>query len=207
MATSNIYVGPQDGWTEVLADGGNNVRISIIPETHPFFVYGGDDVPVLNGGFGTGTVVFAVGVPVAAQTVVIGTETYTFRAARALPFEVTIGGTNLITAANFRAAVAADSALVTPSIATNTVTVRAKVQGTAGNYAMSTAATNVTVGGAAMTGGTNSDTGVQINCGCFQIDNSTTDSFYVRLSSNVPNSTNYDGRARIDVYAAPPVAP
>lgn len=39
--TQTFYIGPQDGWTQVIAPGTTPVvRISAVPYTHPFFVYG-----------------------------------------------------------------------------------------------------------------------------------------------------------------------
>lgn len=41
MATKNYAIGPQDGWTKVIATGlAASVRISVFPHTHPFYVFG-----------------------------------------------------------------------------------------------------------------------------------------------------------------------
>lgn len=101
MATSNTYIGPQDGWTKVITSGANNLRITGNPCRHAFFVWGAAD-----------------GSPPAATAI-----------------------------------------------------------------------------------------GVQVDGYGFQIDNSTTDSFWVKVPTNLPGSVNNDGRLRIDVYSAPVVTP
>lgn len=101
MATSNTYIGPQDGWIKVITSGANNLRITGNPGRHAFFVWGAAD-----------------GSPP--------------------------------TAANI---------------------------------------------------------GVQCSCEGFQIDSDTTDSFWVKVPTNLPGSVNNDGKLRVDVYAAPVVAP
>lgn len=42
MATKNYFVGPEDGWVKVVtgASPAASVRISAMPHTHPFFVFG-----------------------------------------------------------------------------------------------------------------------------------------------------------------------
>jgi len=101
----------------------------------------------------TGQVLFT-GIPTAAQTLTIGDEVYTFRAARAVPFEVTIGIDATATGANLVTALGLDSDLVTGVNVTGTVTLTAQVPGTAGNAInLSETASNTTVSGPFMTGG------------------------------------------------------
>lgn len=46
MATKSFYVGPQDGWLNIIQIGNARaVRISAVPHTHPFFVYGDSGTP------------------------------------------------------------------------------------------------------------------------------------------------------------------
>lgn len=46
MATKSFYVGPQDGWLNVIVAGtAAAVRISGVPHSHPFYVYGGSGAP------------------------------------------------------------------------------------------------------------------------------------------------------------------
>ncbi len=102
----------------------------------------------------TGQVIFS-GLPVAGQTLTIGPEVYTFRASRAVAFEVTIGGSATLTGDNLVTALGLDSTHVTGVNLTGTVTLTAKAAfaGTAGNAInLSETATNTAVSGAFMTG-------------------------------------------------------
>lgn len=100
-----------------------------------------------------GEVAFS-GLPTADQTVTIGGETYTFKAAAANAFEVTIGGDASATADNFVSTVTADSSLVKAENDSGTVTVTAISGGIAGNsIALAESADNVTVSGSFLTGG------------------------------------------------------
>lgn len=49
--TKNYFIGPQDGWTQIVTGAVtpiNTLRISAIPHTHPFFVYAGASLPAAN---------------------------------------------------------------------------------------------------------------------------------------------------------------
>lgn len=45
MSTSNFWVGPQDDWVQVVTGPTNQIRITGVPHTHPFQVYGGSSAP------------------------------------------------------------------------------------------------------------------------------------------------------------------
>lgn len=53
--TKSYFVGPQDGWVEIL-DASTTImqflRISATPHTHPFYVYSGSSAPVLGTDIG-----------------------------------------------------------------------------------------------------------------------------------------------------------
>lgn len=102
----------------------------------------------------TGSVTFS-GLPIANETVTIGgTEIYTFKAAAAAPFEVTIGADANATGANLATVIGADSILVTGVNAAGVVTLTAISAGASGNsITLAEAATNTTVSGATLTGG------------------------------------------------------
>ncbi len=105
----------------------------------------------------TGNVTYT-GLPTAAQTLTIGDEVYTYRAARAIPFEITIGGDATSTGANTVTAIGLDSDLVSGANALGVVTLTALVPGVAGNsVTLSETASNTTVSGAHMTGGTQTE--------------------------------------------------
>lgn len=128
----------------------------------------------------TGSVIFA-GLPTATQTVLIGSETYTFVALRAAPFEVTIGADATGTGDNLVTALTADSTLVSGINTTGTVALTADAAGFASNYALSTAATNTSVSGATMTGGNDEAPAIAAN----------------------PNATAVDGAGTVTVTAQP----
>lgn len=44
MPVSNTYLQPEDGW-KVVVTGPAFIRMSVVPETHPFYVYKGSIVP------------------------------------------------------------------------------------------------------------------------------------------------------------------
>lgn len=103
----------------------------------------------------TGTVTFS-GLPSAIenQTVDIGDETYTFVVARTEPFQVSVGATAALTAANLNAAVNSDSGIVTTTVSGAVVTVSAVIPDFKGNSInLKTDATNVAVSGTTLTGG------------------------------------------------------
>lgn len=199
MATTNFYIAPSDGWVQI-ADSPDFLRTSAVPHTHQYYIFAGSAAPSLTAAAGTGSVVFATGVPIAGEHVIIGSETYVFRAAASLPFEVTIAATNLLTAVNFATIVNAQSTLVTAINTTGTVALTAKAVGTQGNYALSENATNVSVSGAAMTGGAPPQLGV-LNCHKpFWMNVTSADKFFARVQNPVPYSNDGSGSMRLDVF-------
>jgi hypothetical protein len=50
MATKSYSIGPQDGWTKIVASGHfASLRVSAYPHTHPFFIFGDPTaVPVVG---------------------------------------------------------------------------------------------------------------------------------------------------------------
>lgn len=191
VVTGYTLLHPQDGWVEIAATSvANFLRINHTPHHIPIFIYVGNSPPATSPAIATGTVTFSTGVPVAAQTVTIGSETYTFVATRTAPFQVAIGGTNLVTATNFAAAVNSDSKLVTASDTSGTVTLTAILGGTVGNYALATNATNVAVSGANMTGGVNVNPGFRIDCATEHFDGAFTGNVYARIQNNSNDKVN-----------------
>ena len=200
MPTNNFNIAPSDGWVQI-ASAYNFIRVSGFPHTHPYYLYSGASAPSLLATPATGSVIFAGGVPTAGQTVTIGSETYTFRAARALPFEVTIGVDATATGANLVTALGIDSQLVTGVNTTGTVALTSKAKGAAANYTLSENADNTTVSGAAMTGGTDPVQGVLMCHHPFKVNVTASDAaLFARVVNNVPNSKNFDGKLRLDVF-------
>lgn len=200
MPAANFYLSPADGWTQI-ADSPKFVRVSGYPHTHPYYVYAGASAPSLVPTAATGTLTFAVGVPIADETVTIGAEVYTFKAARANPFEVTIGADNATTAANFVTAVNTDSTLVSATRVTNVVTLHAYVAGTAGNAITTTeAATNVSFGGATLSGGAAIVEGILVCHHPFKVNVTMAEKLWARVPTPVPNANKNDGKIRLDVF-------
>lgn len=198
MPTANFYLGQNDGWVEI-ADAPDFVRTSGYPYSHPYYVYAGSSAPSLVAIAGTGTVTFAIGVPIDGETVTVGSEVYTFKDTAVDPFDVEIAATNILTAQNLKTVVNTDSTLVIASGASNIITLTAIAIGTQGNYALSEAATNVSVSGAALTGGTDVTVGVSIAHHPLKINVTMTEKLYARIISPVPNSNRADGKLRLDV--------
>lgn len=198
MPTSNYYIQASDGWVEVESGGASFVRISRQPSSHPLYVAGGASPPT-PGANASGTITFT-GLPVADETVTVGSDVFTFKAAAVAPFEVTIGADANATATNLAAVITARSSVASATSLAGAVTVTALARGTVGNsIALAEAATNVTVSGANLSGGVNPLIGVGLECGeSFFLDVTTTDNFYVRTPSPRP-----DGPLRIDVYTVP----
>lgn len=199
MPTANTYVGPADGWVQI-ASAPAFVRVTAFPVTHPYYLFAGSSAPSLVASAASGTVTFTTGVPTAGQNVTIGSEVYVFRASASLPFEVTIGGTNLLTAVNFAAIVNAQSTLVNASNTAGTVTITAKAVGTQGNYGLTKTAANVSVSGAALTGGTNITVGVLMHKHPFKVNVTMTEKLYVRVPVPVADANLIDGKLRLDVF-------
>jgi hypothetical protein len=165
ITTANYQLNPQDGWVQVATSASSFLRLSKVPHHLPVWLAFGASAPATVSAAGSGTFTFSGGVPTAGQTVVIGTETYTFRASASLAFEVTIGGSANATATNFAAVVNSTSTLVNASDnLAGVITITAKVPGSAGNYATSSAATHVSAGGAALTGGVDINSGFRWDC-------------------------------------------
>lgn len=115
----------------------------------------------------TGTLTIAVGNAADGNTVTINTTAYTFKTSlTGAGFEVLIGSANTDTANNLAAAInLADGAgttygsvttkigIVSASAASNIVTFTAAIRGAVGNYSLAKSGANLTVSGAAMTGG------------------------------------------------------
>lgn len=196
--TANTYVGPQDGWVQIAATAATFIRVSGYPHTHPYQLFFGSAAPSLAPVAASGTVTFSTGVPTAGQTVTVGTEVYTFRAAAAAPFEVTIGASNLLTAVNFAAVVNSTSALVAASNAAGVVTLTSIRAGALGNYNLSKTASNVAVSGAALTGGLDIPVGITVVHKPFWLSGLTSQPLWARVVNPVPNSNRMDGRLRLD---------
>ena len=101
---------------------------------------------------GTASIVFAGGVPTNTQTIIIGTDTYEAVTSGATGLQFNIGGTNLITATNFAAAVNGGSSIITAVDTAGTVVVTSVLDTTVGNYTITNTLSHVTAP-AAMTGG------------------------------------------------------
>lgn len=198
-AATNYLISPKDGWVNVAPTASKFVRISAFPHTHPYYVSFGSSAPALLGTNGTGTVTFSTGVPTAGNTVTVGTEVYTFRAAASLPFEVTIGSDFHVSATNFTAIVNAQSKLVTASDASDVVTLLAKAVGTQGNLGLSKVGANIAVSGAVLTGGTDAQPGILVCHKPYWMNITTDAKMWARVVNPVPNSNNVNGSLRLDV--------
>lgn len=199
MPTANFYVGPGDNWVQV-ATAPKFARVSGFPHTHPYYLAAGSSAPSLTGTVATGTVTFSTSVPSDGNTVTVGTETYTFRSAPTLPFDVQIGGTFTLTAQNFLTTVNLVSTLVNASGAAAAITLTSKLVGTIGNYALSKVGANIAVSGVAMTGGANVTEGVLMCHHPFKVNVTMTENIYVRVPVDCANANNNDGKLRIDVF-------
>jgi len=144
------------------------------------FLIGGDAegtidnlVEIINGraivaaGAATGTVTISGGVPIADEEVVIGDDTYVFKALAAAPFEVTIGGDAAITATNMISVINDDdtSGVTASDGGSGVAALTADVAGAVGNdIVLTEAATNTAVSGAGtLTGGYNAIPAVAAN--------------------------------------------
>lgn len=169
--------------TDVLA--GRGYLVGATP-ANPLGVRGLENVIVSDGPAGTqasGTITFA-GNPTAADTVTLGTTTYTLVSALTGANDVLIGATAADTAANLAAAINAGPGVGTvygagtvmnpdasATVATATVTAKARTAGTAGNsIALTKAGTNINVSGATLTGGTGTGATVYVEGEDYTVD-------------------------------------
>lgn len=205
VTTTDLYVRPEDGW--VLAAAAPAAYLLIKPENFfPWWVAVASAPPATAATRAAGSVVFG-GLPLAAETVTIGGEVFTFRAAAALPFEVTIGADANATAANLAAAIMAYSTKVTATASTNTVTLAAKVPGTVGNaITLTEAATNVTVSGATLANAVSALIGISMGRESdqrfepFELPNGTAGNVYIRVKDPIA-SEPVNQQARFGVVA------
>lgn len=208
-ATKNYYVGPSDGWAEIVDATSTNLiflRTSSVPHTHPYYVYSGSSAPSLAPTAATGTVTFSTANPTAAHVVTIGAETYTFVASGATGTQVNIGADFTATAQAFKTVVNANSTLVVASGAAATITLTAVAAGAQGNaITLTTNDSNIAVSGANLASGLDIVQGVLVCHHPFKVFNTSStpngSKFWVRVVSPVPNSQRSDGKLRIDVYA------
>lgn len=132
------YANPQIGREYLCADGAGKVKA-------------GDHVA-------TGTITVSGGLPTAAETFVVGTQTFAFQAgARTAAGQVQIGGDADACVTNIAAAINADltTVVAVPNLTADTVVIYAKTPGTAGNsIPLTESATNVAVDGSGTLGGT-----------------------------------------------------
>lgn len=115
--------------------------------------YSADETPV-NAVAATGIITMA-GIAIAEETFVIGAQTFTWKAARSVAGEVTIGADAPAAVTNLVTAITADITDVTAADgAGDTVDLTAATKGVAGNSIVLTeASTNMTVDGSGTLGG------------------------------------------------------
>ena len=179
---TNVTIHPQDGWVQLSAGVTNFLRVSKFPDHVPVFLYAGSSAPTTNPAAATGSVVFTSGIPVATQTITIGTETWTFAATRTGAYTVAIGGTNLVTATNFAAAVNADSVIVSAADVSGTVTITSIATGPQGNLTISGTAAHTTL--TSMTGGALAQAGYRWACHTTHFDSASIDKLWGRILQN-----------------------
>jgi hypothetical protein len=155
------------GFVRVIEDGGCSVQINrFVTVSYSGFDFTFGMLPILaaasgkvkwDGTAAQGTITQTVGLPTAEDTIVVGGQTYTFKALRAAVGQITIGASIDACVTNIAAAINLDSTVVTAvaSTALDTVVLTAKVPGVAGNSIVFTeAATNIAVDGAGTLGTT-----------------------------------------------------
>lgn len=158
LTDTTIAVIPTDGVTVSMTFSETGANTSWLSTSA--FRYLVHDAIYMSAGYtpavaATGSVTFT-GLPNVNDTVTIGAEVYTFKAARGAANEVTIGASATATGDNFVTALGLDSALVSGSNASGVVTLTALAAGTSGNsITLAESAANTTVSGATMTGGVN----------------------------------------------------
>jgi len=184
---STTKLTPGAGWVE-LAAGPSTAFLRVSKNVHhvPVFLFVGSSAPSLNPTNATGSVVFSTGVPTNGQTVLIGTETYTFVTSGSAPFDVVIGATFLLTATAFAAAVNANSQLVTAADVSGTVTLTAISNGPVGNYTVTTAATHVV--GTSLSGGALAVAGFRMETCDTHFDGAYSGNLYGRIITNSNDS-------------------
>lgn len=190
MATTNFYIAPADGWTQVAEDGAY-LRVSSGSGT-PFYVAVGSAAPS-GGAQATGTITFT-GLPVADETVTVNGQVYVFKASASTALQVTIGADGPATATNLATKINANSTAVTASVAAGVVTLHALAAGAAGNaVTLTETATNVAASGATLAGGVDAQLGMLMTAGkSLQIQNTFTGKVFVRTIAR-------NGPSRIDV--------
>lgn len=151
----------------------------------------------VNAVAASGVVTFS-GTPVANEKLTIGTQEFTFKATRAVAFEITINANNTTQGDNLVTAITADLTNVTAVNSTGTVTITAAVKGAAGNnIALSEAATGTAV--SSVTGG-KLDGGIDGTVGAAN-ELCTDDTYlYVALAANTVADNNWRRIALGSVY-------
>jgi len=202
VTTIDLYVRPEDGW--VLAATAPAAYLLVKPENFfPWWVVVSATTPVSVVTRATGNVTFG-GLPVADETVTINGEVYTFKAARAAAFEVTIGADAEATADNLLAAINLDgNGTYNPTDAgVGVVTITAAAPGVAGNaVTLAESATNTTVSGATLTGGVDAVIGVPMGRESdyrlepFELPTGTAGNVYIRVRNPIASEpTNQQAR-------------
>lgn len=200
MATTNFYIAPSDGWVQI-ADSPKFARVSGYPHTHPFFLFSGSAAPSLVPAKASQTFTFATTGPVANDTITIGAEVYTFKVVAPGPFDVALGADFHAAATNFTAKVNLNSTLVTAVDAADVVTVTARAAGPGGNAITTvSAATNVTAGGAKLTGGAIIPQGIQICHHAFKVNVTMTEKLFARIVNPTRDANGGAGQIRLDVF-------
>lgn len=205
--TFDLYVRPDDGWVLVATDP---TDLLLRPENHhPWFLaVTPGTVPNTTSIQATGSIVFA-GLPTAADTVTVGNTEYTFVAAPSDPNDILIGANaeetrdNLLAAINgaagegtlYGTGTVANAEATGAASSTDTIDLTARVSGTGGNdIALSEDADNVTVSGAALSGGAEPLIGVPMGRGNdnardgFTVTGGLTGTVYVRLRDPIASS-------------------
>jgi hypothetical protein len=203
MATTanNFYIAPSDGWVNVAPTASKFLRVSNYPHTHPYYLYFGSSAPSLVPTVATGTITFSTAAPSDGNTVTIGSETYTFRTAPSLPFEVAIGASFHTAATNLTSYINANSTLVNAVDVSDVVTVTTKASGTAANIGLSKVGTNIAVSGAALTGGTNVALGVLVCHKPFWVNITTDAKCWARIINPTRDANGGLGQIRLDVVS------
>lgn len=200
MATTNNYIAVSDGWVQI-ADSPKFLRVSGYPHTHPFYLFSGSAAPSLVPTSATGTMTFATTGPVANDTITIGAEVYTFKVTATLPFDVALGADFHAAATNFTAKVNLRSTLVTAVDVADVVTLTSRTPGVAGNAITTVSgATNVTAGGATLTGGAITPVGILVCHHPFKVNVTMTEKVFARIVTAVRDANGGAGQIRLDTF-------